>query len=103
MADLDASNLPWFAAPSTSHIWGWRLIDARIYANTADLTSMGPVSLLLVRFREKSGGPGAAYFYGFSDHAEAQAVSDAMQASDHPHGAVLYPRVMKAGVPYRRA
>jgi hypothetical protein len=100
---LDASNLPWFAAPATSHIWGWKFFDARVYANTADLTSLGPVSLLLVRFRDKAGAPGDAYFYGFSDAAAGQAISDAMEDSDHPYSAVFYPRVRKAGIPYAKA
>lgn len=103
MADLDQSNLPWFAAPEGSHIWGWKFFDARIYANTAALSSLGPVSLLLVRFRTKQGGPGAAGFYGFADAAQGQAISDALEASAHPYGEILYPRVIKAGVPYRKA
>lgn len=101
---LDSSNLPWFAAPAGSHIWGWKFFDARIYANTAALSSLGPVSLLLVRFRNKDGGPSKdAYFYGFADPAAGQAISDALEASDHPYGAVLNPRVKKAGIPYARA
>lgn len=100
---LDSSNLPWFAAPAASHIWGWKFFDARIYANTADLTSLGPVSLLLVRFRNKDGSPGNAGFYGFADAAAGQAISDALEASGHPYGEILYPRVIKGGAPYRKA
>lgn len=101
---LDSSNLPWFAAPAASHIWGWKFFDARIYGNTASLTSLGPVSLLLVRFREKSGGPSKdAYFYGFANHDAGQAISDAMERSEHPYGQVLNPRVKKAGIPYAKA
>lgn len=63
--------------------------------------ALGPVSLLFVRFKdEKTGGISGEYSYGFSDPDQGQAIYDEMAASAHPYGEVLYPKVIKAKIPY---
>ena len=89
-------NVAWFESPGTSHVWGWKFLDARLSPE------IGSASLLIVRFRTKSGGPGGGGEYSFADPDAGQAISDAMIASPHPYGQILYPKVIKGGVPYRR-
>jgi hypothetical protein len=96
-------NVAAFAAPASSHIHSWRFFDLRLYPDLPNVLG-AVVSLMFVRFRDKkSGGPSAEYVYGFVDPDVGQSVSDAMQASAHPYGTVLVPRVIKTGLPYRPA
>lgn len=100
----DGSNVAWESAPATSHLWGWKYVDIRTSSFLRKFPGrLGAVSILTVRFRGKGGrGIAAEYQYGFADPDAGQAIVEALRASPHPHGQVLHPRVIKAGVPYTR-
>jgi hypothetical protein len=95
-------GVAWFAAPSTSHIFGWKYFDIRLFPNQPTGV-LGQVSILLVRFRDKNGGASnAQYAYAMPDPDFGQRISDEMEQSAHPYGSVLYPKVIKAGFAYTR-
>lgn len=95
-------NIAAFEAPADSHLFAWKYFDLRLYPDLPNPLG-AQVSLLYVWFRNKDGSMGTQWVYGFVNPDEGQAISDALQASAHPYGEVLHPRVIKANLPNRRA
>lgn len=88
------NTYPYTAAPATSHCWGMKFFDQRLFPQFE-------FSFLIVRFRDKkTGGPTAEYAYAFDNADQGQAIFDEMVASGHPYGEVLHPKVIKTGIPY---
>lgn len=82
--------IAWFAGPATSHLHSWKLADAEEFGLET--------SQLFVRFRDtRTGAVQAEGFYYLEPQFARQLVQD-MNASPHPYGEVLYPRVVKPRV-----
>lgn len=83
------ADVAWDAAPPTSHVYAFRLADAEEFGLS--------VSQLFVKFRDKKTGgiKGEGWYY--MEPAFAREIVEAMRASPHPYGEVLYPRVVKTG------
>lgn len=80
------AEIAWDAAPGTSHIHSFKLADAAEFG-------LG-TSQLFVRFKGKQGGIAGEGFY-YIEPAFGREIVEAMRASGHPYGEVLYPRVIK--------
>lgn len=111
----DADDGTWVHAPATSHISRFKYVDARensLQRRFGRRTGMGTsddnphtsgASQLHVVFRGKDGqGETAEYGYFFDRHDWGADVFERMSSSGHPYGNVLYPDVIKGGVPYQR-
>jgi hypothetical protein len=82
----------WHSAPGTSHIS--RFIN---YINQEQEGWVIGVTFKI----GKSGGETREYKYYFATAEDADAIFNALKNSPHPYGEVLYPRVIKAKVPYK--
>ena len=96
----------WESAPATSHIHSWAWYPTSGGQNR--LLRIGGQrpgqSQLLVRFKnEKTGGYTHTYVYWFADAAAGQAIVEQLRGAAHPYGSVLYPMVIKGGIPYSKA
>ena len=106
--DTGGGNKPWEEAPSTSHIHSFQWHDTqdptdsvgRFLRKFPGEIGQGRAELV-VRFKdEKSGRVSRAYTYFFSDVAFGRAIVAELRTSPHPYGEVLYPKVIKGGIPY---
>lgn len=80
----------WLIAPRTSHISRFRFVaEGREGAR------------IIVHFKGKDNvGETRAFTYYFPDFDTGYDIAQQMAASPHPHGEVLYPEVIEAGVPW---
>ena len=83
----DGSNVGWFQAPGTSHLFAFRFRDNRLYSL--------PVSQLDVIFKTKAGVQGTEGSYECVNPDIGQDLYDRMAKSPHPYGQVLYPNAIK--------
>lgn len=104
-SDEESIGENWVYAPYTSHISKMQFEDAStVYARgRGKWRFLSGESRLWVGFKPdpKTGRGGAEYMYFFKDWALAKDVWEDLITSPHPYGEVLYPRVIKAGVPYK--
>lgn len=92
-------RVAWEQAPATSHLWGWRYLDIRVYDTSQYESQVGTASVLLVRFRDpKTGGYTSEYAYGYAHGDEGGAILESLRAAAHPYSGVLLPKVIRAGV-----
>lgn len=100
-------GLAWTPTPSSSHIWGFRYYDVRLHGFLRKFPGAigAGRSELHVIFRDSNtNGPVSyQYTYFFADPDAGQAIADRLGQSPHPYGLVLYPDVIKGGIPYTRA
>lgn len=107
----EESGTGWVDAPSTSHIqmmhfvYGGKPTD-RMEPGKPNQSKFVRLflkneSIITVRFRDDANGADAEYAYFFTDHALALSVWEDLITSPHPYGEVLYPRVIKARIPYK--
>jgi hypothetical protein len=109
--DTGGGTKPWEITPAmatTSHIHSFQWHDTqdptdsvgRFLRKFPGEIGQGR-SELVVRFKEeKTGRVSRAYTYFYSNVAEGRAIVAELRVSPHPYGEVLYPKVIKAGVPY---
>lgn len=105
------SGTGWVDAPATSHIekmhflYGGNPDDSMETGRTNQSRFvrrfLNNESVITVRFRPSGNSGGAEYAYMFDDHALALDIWEDLITSPHPYGEVLYPRMRKAGVPYK--
>lgn len=79
----------WKFAPEGSHMSRWALDP--LPGNVADLH---------VRFKTKEGGETRTFIYHYYDIETAAYVDNLLTQAHHPHGMVLFPLVILAGVPF---
>lgn len=106
--DGGGGNKPWEFAPGSSHIHSWKWHDTgdasdsvgRFLRKLPGAIGQGRAELV-VRFKEeKTGRVSRNYTYFFSDLAFGRRIVAELRAAAHPYGEVLYPLVIKGGVPY---
>lgn len=100
----------WVSAPDTSHIDRMKIVSAGgrksfLGRETSYIGGQADdfETKIHVTFKPnpKTGKGGGEYVYLFRDYNTALYIWSDLISSPHPYGEVLYPRVIKAGVPYR--
>lgn len=79
----------WVSAPATSHISRFMLVHGE-QATHIQVVFKGP----------EGKGEVAEYMYTFPDDNSAVRIFNQLRSSAHPYGQVLYPKVIKGGIPY---
>lgn len=87
-----ADNLTWRFAPQSSHIARWALdVDER--QRRYDL---------IVTFKLNVGGETKFFIYHFPSKDQLDHIDSQLGKALHPFGTVLYPQVVKTGVPFSK-
>lgn len=96
-------QIPWTEAPGTSHLIGFRFIDARGQTTEGRIRRkfQDGRSELQVRFKATATQPATQYSYYFSDHSQGEGIFQAMKAAEHP-GEVVHAELIKKRVPYAK-
>lgn len=85
----------WFEAPATSHVATFRYYEVPSLS-ALDMSLGGERYQLQVYFKNSARG----YRYFFQNRQEAMLVFDEMRRSMRPYGEVLYPKVIRPGIPF---
>ena len=95
-------DIPWKAAPGTSHVLRFRLYDVRnpLAMKIARIRESGR-SEIHVQFKPSGRNPVTTYLYKFDDADLAEQIYLEMWGAAHP-GSVIHQRLIKGGIPYER-